>query len=165
MDMQRRPCTNPRLVRCRLLSYVPQQISDLWSQRYNITSFLSIPEKTELAKAPLLPPSASITQPVLSITYCSAATFPLATPPVVATGFGWPSIGLGTEGVNSRIARFLLTALKENTPLRAWVFMDFYDKPVGGAIFPLLIEYNFRGSAIVSSPTGGPNGTSILRSP
>jgi hypothetical protein len=43
--------------------------------------------------------------------------------------------------------------------------MDFYDKPVASGIFPLLIEYNFRGSAIVSNPTGGPNGTSILRSP
>jgi 1-phosphatidylinositol phosphodiesterase len=138
-----------------LLFHIPQQISDLWSRRYNIPSFLSIPEKTELAKAPLLPPPASVTQPVLSITYCSAASFPFATPPVVATGFGWPSIGLGTEGVNSRIARFLLTALKENTTLRAWTLMDFYDEPVGSGIVPLLIEYNFRGS----------NGTCILCSP
>jgi 1-phosphatidylinositol phosphodiesterase len=154
-----------------LLSHMPQQMSDLWFRRYNIPSFLSIPEKTELAKAPLLPPPASITQPVLSITYCSGASFPFATPPVIATGFGWPSIGLGTEGVNSRIARFLLTALKENTTLRGWTLMDFYDKPVGSGIVPLLIEYNFRGSArdapsaIVSNPTAGPNGTSILHSP
>ena len=153
------------------LARIPQQISDLWSRRYNIPSFLSIPEKAELAKAPLLPPPASITQPVLSITFCSAASFPFAAPTVVATGLGWPSIGLGTEGVNSRIARFLLTALKENTTLRAWMMMDFYDKPVGSGIFPLLIEYNFRGnardahSAIVSNLTGGPNGTSILRTP
>ena len=117
---------------------------------------------------PFLPPPASITQPVLSITYCSAASFPLATPSVVATGFGWPSIGLGIEGVNSRIARFLLTGLKENTTLCAWTFMDFYDKPVGSGIVPLLVEYNFRGSArdahseIVSDPTHGLDGTSIL---
>lgn len=146
---------------------MPQQVSDLWSRRYNIPSFLSIPEKTELAKAPLLPPPASITQPVLSITYCSAASFPFATPSVVATGFGWPSIGLGTEGVNLRITRFLLSALKENTTLRAWMLMDFYDK-AGGGIVPLLIEYNFirsagdAHSAIVSNPTGGPNGTSSI---
>ena len=143
----------------------------MWSRRYGIPSFLSIPEKTELAKAPLLPPPASITQPVLSITFCSAASFPFAAPSVIATGFGWPSIGLGTEGVNSRIARFLLTGLKENTTLRAWTLMDFYDKPVGSGIFPLLIEYNFRGrariahSAIASNPTGGPKGTFILHSP
>ena len=154
-----------------LLSHMPQQISDLWSRRYNIPSFLSIPEKTELAKALLLPPPPTITQPVLSITYCSAASFPFATPSVAATGFGWPSIGLGIEGINSRIGHFLLTALKENTTLCAWTLMDFYDKPVGSGIVPLLIEYNFRGSArdahsaIVSSPTGGPNGTSILHSP
>lgn len=130
---------------------------------YNISSFLSIPEKSELSKAPLLPPPASVTQPVLSITYCSAASFPFATPSVVATGFGWPSVGLGTEGVNPRIARFLLTALKENATLRAWMLMDFYDKPVGSGIVPLLIECNYRESArdaqcaIVSNPTGGPN--------
>lgn len=146
---------------------MPQRISDLWSRRYNIPSFLSIPEKTELAKAPLLPPPASITQPVLSITYCSAASFPFATPSVVATGFGWPSIGLGTEGVNLRITRFLLSALKENTTLRAWMLMDFYDT-AGGGIVPLLIEYNFRRSArvahsaIVSKPTSGPTGTSSI---
>ena len=150
---------------------MPQQISDLWSRRYNIPSFLSIPEKTELAKAPLLPPPTSVTQPVLSITYCSAASIPFATPSVVATGFGWPSIGLGTEGVNSRMARFLLTALKENTMLCAWTIMDFYNTPVGSGIVPLLIEYNFRGSprdahsAIVPNPTGRPNGTCFLYSP
>lgn len=128
-----------------LLSYMSQQISDLWSRRYNISSFLSIPEKTELAKAPLMPPPASVTQPVLSITYCSGASFPFAAPPVVATGFGFPSLGLGTEGVNSRIARFLITSLKENTALRAWTLLDFYSNSVGSCIVPLLIEYNFRG--------------------
>jgi 1-phosphatidylinositol phosphodiesterase len=156
---------------CVFLSHMLQQVSDLWLCRYNISSFLNIPEKTQLSIEPLLPPPASITQPVLSITYCSAASIPFATPSVVATGFGWPSIGLGTEGVNTRIARFLFTALKENTRLRAWTLMDFYDSPVGRGIVPLLIENNFRESARdahsanVSNPTGGPNGTSILHSP
>jgi 1-phosphatidylinositol phosphodiesterase len=152
-----------------VLSHTPQQISDLCSPRYNIPSFLSIPEKTELAKAPLLPPPASITQPVLSITYCSAASLPFATPSVVATGFGWSGAGLGTEGVTSRIARFLLTSLKENTALCAWTLFDFYEKPAGIGVVPLLIEYNFRGSAKdgqrATNPTSGPNCTSIQHSP
>lgn len=93
----------------------------------------------------LQPPPADVTQSVLSITYFSAASFPFATPTVVSTGFGWPSIGLGFEGVNSRATRFLLATLKENTILRAWTYLDFYDKPVGSGIVPLLIECNFRG--------------------
>lgn len=91
-------------------------------------------------------------------------------PTVVSTGFGWPSIGLGFEGVNSRVARFLLAALKEDTMLRAWTFMDFYDEPVGSDIVPLLIECNFRGrskdahGAVGSDPTNRINRTSILYS-
>ncbi|KAF8267822.1 PLC-like phosphodiesterase [Lactarius quietus] len=112
---------------------------------YQIPSFLSIPEKTELAASLLLPPPTSITQPVLSITYLSASSFPFATPTVVSIGFGWPSIGLGVEGVNSRFARFLLEALKKKTTLCAWTLMDFYDMPVGIGVVPLLIEHNFRG--------------------
>jgi hypothetical protein len=48
--------------------------------------------------------------------------------------------------------------------------MDFYDKPVGSGVVPLLIECNFKGSpgdahrAIVSDPTWL-TGTLILYSP
>jgi 1-phosphatidylinositol phosphodiesterase len=122
-----------------------QQISDSWFCRYRIPSFLSIPEKTQHSVELLLPPPADVTQPVLSITYFSASSFPLATPAVVSTGLGWPSVGLGVEGVNSRVVHFLLATLREDTILRAWTFMDFYDKPVGCGIVPLLIECNFRG--------------------
>ena len=113
--------------------------------RYHIPSFLSIPEKTQLSTGLLLPPPASITQPVLSITYFSASSFPFATPAVVSTGFGWPRFGFGVEGVNSRVAYFLFEALKERTTLCAWTLMDFYDMPVGTGVVPLLIEHNFRG--------------------
>ncbi|KAI0259923.1 PLC-like phosphodiesterase [Gloeopeniophorella convolvens] len=112
---------------------------------YHIPSFLAIPDKTELSAALLLPPPAGITQPVLSITYFSASSFPFATPTVVSTGFGWPRWGFGVEGVNSRIARFLLGAIKKNMTLRAWTFMDFFDEPVGSGVVPLLVECNFRG--------------------
>lgn len=75
-------------------------------------------------------------------------------------GFGWPSIGFGVEGVNSRVTRFLIAVLRENTMMRSWTFMDFYDQPAGSSIVPLLIECNFRGRprdahrAIVTDPTG-----------
>ncbi|KAH8991119.1 PLC-like phosphodiesterase [Lactarius hatsudake] len=112
---------------------------------YHVPSFLSIPEKTQLSTRLLLPPPASITQPVLSITYFSASSFPFATPAVISTGFGWPRFGLGFEGVNSRVAQFLLVGLKKKTTLCAWTFMDFYEMPVGTGVVPLLIEHNFRG--------------------
>ncbi|KAI0003361.1 PLC-like phosphodiesterase [Russula compacta] len=95
---------------------------------YRIPSFIAIPEKTQLSIEFLLPH-----RPTSLVRF------------FVSTGFGWPSIGLGFEGVNSRVARFLLSALKENMMLRAWTFMDFYDEPVGSDIVPLLIECNFRG--------------------
>ncbi|KAH9999067.1 PLC-like phosphodiesterase [Russula vinacea] len=110
---------------------------------YSIPSFLYIPEKTELSIEPLLPPPADVTQPVLSITYFSASSFPFATPAVVSTG------------VNSRITRFLLAALKENMMLRAWTLMDFYDKPVGSGVIPLLIECNFKGKPTRRSQSDG----------
>ena len=37
--------------------------------------------------------------------------FPLALPPVVAKGFGWPKMGLGVEGVNSRLGAWLIDQL------------------------------------------------------
>ncbi|KAH9977303.1 PLC-like phosphodiesterase [Lactifluus volemus] len=107
---------------------------------YNISSFLSIPEKTQVSEQLLLPPPVGTEQSVLSITYFSAASIPLATPSTVATGFGWPRFGMGTEGVNSRISKFLLAALKEDRVLRAWTLMDFYNKPIGSDVVPLLVE-------------------------
>jgi 1-phosphatidylinositol phosphodiesterase len=128
------------------VTVVQKQITDLRFYRYRIPSFLSIPEKTQLSIQFLLPPSPNVDQPVLSITYFSAVSFPFATPAVVATGFGWPSFGFGVEGVNSHVSHFLLAALKENVRLRAWSLMDFYDQPIGSGVVPLLVECNFRGS-------------------
>jgi 1-phosphatidylinositol phosphodiesterase len=96
--------------------------------------------------------------PVLSISYFSAASFPLALPPIVATGFGWPKIGLGIEGVNSRFSKWLLDLLSQETSdpatiekphtdgayIRGWIFLDFYADPDPG-IVPLLVECNYRG--------------------
>ncbi|KAL0564936.1 hypothetical protein V5O48_017101, partial [Marasmius crinis-equi] len=54
---------------------------------YSIPSFLSIPEKVELATRILVPPES---KPTLSIAFLSASSFPLAAPPTIAQGFGWP---------------------------------------------------------------------------
>ncbi|KAG5652017.1 hypothetical protein H0H81_006599 [Sphagnurus paluster] len=124
---------------------------------YNLPSFLAIPEKFRLASQILLPPVNSPPMPTLSITYMSAASFPLALPPTVAKGVGWPSLRLGVEGINSRFAAWLLNHFtRENgdTPgdkkggegprIRGWVLMDYYDQPTA-ALTPLLVECNYRG--------------------
>ncbi|KAK7037457.1 hypothetical protein VNI00_010949 [Paramarasmius palmivorus] len=145
------------------------------SDWYAIPSFLSIPEKIELSTRMLLPPPETETvadKETLSITFFSASSFPLAAPPTIAQGFGWPKWGLGVEGVNSRLGKWLLDRLtgsgiqqtqlpaavadsdseseKRAVPamyeprLRGWAFLDYYDNPEH-AIVPLLVECNFRG--------------------
>lgn len=43
--------------------------------------------------------------------------FPLALPPVVAKGFGWPKMGLGVEGVNSKLGAWLIDQLGDRSDL------------------------------------------------
>ncbi|KAF5373112.1 hypothetical protein D9758_001527 [Tetrapyrgos nigripes] len=128
---------------------------------YSIPSFLYIPEKFSLAAQNLLSPSDST--PTLSFSYFSAASFPFSMPPIIAQGFGWPKWGLGIEGVNSRLARWVLGGLSGEGPasanacerkgifgnggeprIRGWAMMDYYSSPAEGLV-PLLIECNFRG--------------------
>ncbi|KDR81865.1 hypothetical protein GALMADRAFT_59649 [Galerina marginata CBS 339.88] len=133
---------------------------------YAIPTFFSIPEKVRLGTANLIPP-ADATQPVLPITYFSAASFPLAFPPTVAKGFGWPKWGLGVEGVNSKLGAWLLDqlggapaktksktattdvekeqAVAEEPRIRGFAFLDYYSEPEGGDLLGLLVECNFRG--------------------
>ena len=91
--------------------------------------------------------------PSLAITFFSAASFPLAFPPTVARGFGWPKLGFGVEGVNARVSRWLLNMFsgdskelqgRQEPRIRGWALMDFYEDPER-ALVPLLIECNFRG--------------------
>jgi len=77
---------------------------------YHIFSFLSIPEKASLATECLIPLFDSPI-PTLSISFTSASSVPLALPPVIARGFGWPQWGLGFEGVNHRVGKWLLDQL------------------------------------------------------
>ncbi|TFK72218.1 PLC-like phosphodiesterase [Pluteus cervinus] len=84
---------------------------------YEIPSFLSIPEKVQLSTQLLLPyvdptnPPPPTPTPTLSITFFSASKFPLSLPPTIAQGSGFPSWGLGFEGVNSRVVKWLLDRL------------------------------------------------------
>ena len=144
----------------------------LFSLRHAIPTFLSIPEKAERATQNLIIPSTAV-QPTLAITYFSAAFFPLALPPVIAKGFGWPAWGLGVEGVNSKLGTWLLDMLagaepdtaeqgeealggeersssssqtvSEEPRLRGWTFLDYYSESEVGNIVPLLVECNYRG--------------------
>ena len=111
----------------------------------------------------LIPPSVPTGQPTLSITYFSGVLFPLALPPVVAKGFGWPAWGLGVEGVNSKLGAWLLDKLvgppvpdaaeqgaaekrlSEEPRIRGWTFLDYYSESEVGNIVPLLVECNYRG--------------------
>ena len=85
----------------------------------------------------------SKTAPILPLTYFSAASFPLAFPTVIARGFGWPEWGMGVEGVNSRLGRWLLEEMdrEEGRRIGGWVLLDFCDEP--GLLVPLLIEGNY----------------------
>ncbi|KAF9265821.1 PLC-like phosphodiesterase [Marasmius fiardii PR-910] len=140
---------------------------------YAIPSFLFIPEKVKLSTEILLPPSDP--RPTLSIAFFSASSFPFASPPTIAQGFGWPKLGLGVEGVNSRVGKWLLdtlsncvtgnssldkrvhsrssdesekTHIQEEEPrVRGWALMDYYNNPEH-ALVPLLVECNFRGRKV-----------------
>lgn len=96
---------------------------------------------------------------MLSISFLSASSFPLAFPQTVACGFGWPEWNLGVEGVNSRVAKWILSqysisdvvklekgSFEEAGPrLRGWCLMDFFTKPLDLGLVNLLIECNYRG--------------------
>lgn len=59
----------------------------------------------------------------------SAASIPFALPPVIARGFGWPKWGLGFEGVNDRVGKWLLGQLSSNNANRRRNSFD--DDPLG----------------------------------
>ncbi|EGN96244.1 hypothetical protein SERLA73DRAFT_76223 [Serpula lacrymans var. lacrymans S7.3] len=124
---------------------------------YAIPLFLAIPEKVSLSTGILLSSSDNPPMPTLSISFFSASSFPLAFPPTIARGFGWPKVGFGFEGVNGRVGKWLLDTLGESVGgltekgsdsqprIRGWTFMDFYEDPIVAGVMPLLIECNFRG--------------------
>jgi 1-phosphatidylinositol phosphodiesterase len=90
---------------------------------YRVPTFLSIPEKLARATRVLLPREGEKAgdwengaPPALALTFLSASAIPLALPPTIARGFGWPALGLGVEGVNARFVRWLLQHLAGAAP-------------------------------------------------
>src|SRR5688572_20905994 len=75
--------------------------------RYNIPSFLNIPEKMQQCAQNLIPPPGP--QPTLSISFFSASGVPWALPPLVAKGLNFGLFGI--EGVNSKLVTWLLGQL------------------------------------------------------
>ncbi|KAG0705319.1 PLC-like phosphodiesterase [Suillus ampliporus] len=120
---------------------------------YAIPSFLSIPEKVALS-TDILVASDDSPSPTLSISFLSASSIPLAFPPTIARGLGWPRWGIGFEGVNARVGKWLLDQFGERREhddadegprIRGWALMDFYEDPMEQGVVPLFVECNFRG--------------------
>ncbi|KAH0830301.1 hypothetical protein J3R83DRAFT_1669 [Lanmaoa asiatica] len=88
-------------------------VAYLERNRYGIPSFFSIPEKASLSTEILISPP-SLPVPTLSISFISASSIPFALPPVIARGIGWPKWGLGFEGVNERVGKWLLDRLSSD---------------------------------------------------
>jgi 1-phosphatidylinositol phosphodiesterase len=68
----------------------------------------------------------------------------------MARGLGWPQWGIGFEGVNARVGKWLLDRFDEGdvdgkSRISGWALMDFYEDPTGQSVVPLLVECNFRG--------------------
>jgi 1-phosphatidylinositol phosphodiesterase len=71
-------------------------------------------------------------------------------PPTIARGFGWPNVGLGIEGVNARVAKWLLGILGNPEPGA---------EQKDGATLPLRVEDERFGEK--SRYHGGLRGTSV----
>ncbi|RXK42450.1 hypothetical protein M231_00004 [Tremella mesenterica] len=115
----------------------PVKIED-W---YRLSSFLEIPEKFQTLKDRLEASGDHQTTTPFTLAYASASSFPLALPTTIAKGFGFPKWGLGVEGVNSRLYRWLLQQLAAGKKVRACVMLDFYRD--GWDLAGLLIAMNF----------------------
>ncbi|KAJ1310467.1 hypothetical protein OPQ81_007200 [Rhizoctonia solani] len=76
---------------------------------YRVPNLLALPEKASLCKQNMVPPVSN--PPILGITFLSAAGGALSLPPFCALGVGWPEWGMGVEGMNSRVGRWLINRL------------------------------------------------------
>ncbi|CAE6468173.1 unnamed protein product [Rhizoctonia solani] len=76
---------------------------------YRVPNLLALPEKASLCMHNMVPPASD--PPVLAITYLSAAGGPFSLPSFCALGVGWPSWGMGVEGMNARVAGWLIRRL------------------------------------------------------
>ncbi|WVO13141.1 hypothetical protein L204_100753 [Cryptococcus depauperatus] len=113
---------------------------------YRVKTFLEIPEKFEAIQRHLIPTldSSPVLNPAFTLSYTTASNFPLSLPTLIAKGFGWPSWGLGVEGINSRLYRQLLEWMVDGKRVRGCLPMDFYRQCAGEeGLASLLIQMNF----------------------
>ncbi|KIR56088.1 hypothetical protein I315_01153 [Cryptococcus gattii Ru294] len=112
---------------------------------YRVKTFLQIPEKFGVIVRylePTLQPSPAYSPP-FTLCYTTASYFPLSLPTIIAKGFGWPSWGLGVEGINVRMYRVLLEWIAEDKRVRGCVPMDFYRQCAGEeGLAALLVQMN-----------------------
>lgn len=130
---------------------------------FNIGSASKIPVKFELASQLL--DEAGADPDVFALDFISGATFPRATPPVVAKG--WWETGpkcIGIEGMNRRMVdlvanklmgqpRGLVQGVRRSaaTPgLQACYAIDFYGYENAASLIPLLIEANFTEEMVAA---------------
>jgi 1-phosphatidylinositol phosphodiesterase len=85
-----------------------------------------LPMKSEACLADGQVASKCTSDRAFTLSYSSASAFPLALPPVMAKGFGYPSWGLGVEGINSRILGWLLGFIADGRIIKGGVVMDYY---------------------------------------
>ncbi|CAE6471452.1 unnamed protein product [Rhizoctonia solani] len=81
---------------------------------YRIPGLLALPEKASLCMQNMVPPISD--PPILGITFLSAAGGALSLPPFCALGVGWPNWGMGVEGINARVGRWLINRLTSAGP-------------------------------------------------
>lgn len=110
---------------------------------YDIGSIARLPEKARLVVSSLERQSSEPSNWLL--TFLSASSPWLAFPRICAQGFGYPRWGLGFEGVNDRVVRWLMEPMPTGEASRvrsAVVLCDFFEYP-DDALVSLLIDCNF----------------------
>ncbi|KAJ9105094.1 hypothetical protein QFC20_004380 [Naganishia adeliensis] len=117
---------------------------------YEIYGFFNIPAKFNVLTDHLLVSADLPRGTNLTLSFASAASIPLAVPPLIANGLGFPRWGMGFRGVNARLRDWLLDRLEalegENEEkedagglLRGIVPMDFYK---GAGLVELMVAFN-----------------------
>ncbi|WVW82072.1 hypothetical protein I302_104077 [Kwoniella bestiolae CBS 10118] len=113
---------------------------------YRVHTFLEIPEKINAITTHLTPTLNPPPSPTFTLSFFTASYFPLSLPTIIAKGFGIPSWGLGVEGVNSRMCKWLLERMANGERVRACLPMDFYRQCAGEeGLAELLVQMNFIG--------------------
>ncbi|OCF73596.1 hypothetical protein I204_05439 [Kwoniella mangroviensis CBS 8886] len=113
---------------------------------YRVHTFLEIPEKFDAITTHLTPTLTLPQSPTFTLSFLTASYFPLSLPTIIAKGFGFPSWGLGVEGINSRMCRWILERMSNGERIRACLPIDFYRQCAGDeGLAELLVQMNLMG--------------------